>query len=99
ADMGIARSVVAALRERGFDSTHLNDEGLDRLPDQAILEKARAEDRIILTHDLDFGDLLATGGHTSPSVITFRLSDMRGHRVLEHLNAALPLFQSELESG
>jgi predicted nuclease of predicted toxin-antitoxin system len=97
--MGIARSVVEALRDTGFDSVHLLEEGLERMPDGAILDKARAEGRIILTHDLDFGDLLASGALTSPSVITFRLSDMRGHRVLDHLMAALPQFQSELEAG
>lgn len=73
ADMGISMSTVRALRQQGHEIAHLREEGLGRLPDAAILEKARQEQRIVLTFDLDFGDLLAIGGHNYPSVIIFRL--------------------------
>jgi len=48
---------------------------LQRLPDVAILSKAVAEGRIVLTFDLDFGDLLALNLRKSPSVVIFRLHD------------------------
>ena len=73
ADMGISMSTVEALRQQGHDVVHLREEGLQRLPDPAILEKAREEARTVLTFDLDFGDLLAIGGQSYPSVIIFRL--------------------------
>ncbi|MEA1934611.1 MAG: DUF5615 family PIN-like protein [Thermodesulfobacteriota bacterium] len=41
----------------GYDAKHLHDQSLDRLPDSAILEKARHEERILLTHDLGFGEV------------------------------------------
>jgi predicted nuclease of predicted toxin-antitoxin system len=44
-----------------------------RLPDTEILEKAMQEERVVLTFDLDFGDLLAIGGQNFPSVVIFRL--------------------------
>lgn len=50
---------------------------MGRLLDGEILAKARAEGRILLTHDLDFGELLATSGGSLPSAIIFRLKDMR----------------------
>jgi predicted nuclease of predicted toxin-antitoxin system len=34
---------------------------------------AGREQRIVLTFDLDFGDLLAAGAHALPSVVIFRL--------------------------
>jgi hypothetical protein len=53
--MGLARSTVAFLRAQGHDAVHLRDQGLQRLEDDEIAEKAREESRVILTHDLDFG--------------------------------------------
>ena len=55
ADMGISPNTVAFLRGLGYDALHLHEQGLDRLQDPLILEEARDEDRILLTHDLDFG--------------------------------------------
>jgi len=52
ADMGVAVPIVEELRRQGHDALHLRDEGLQRSPDQQILDKAIAEDRILLTFDL-----------------------------------------------
>lgn len=57
--MGIAQSVSIWLKSLGHDAVHLNDEGLFKLPDNFILEKAVKENRVILTTDMDFGQLLA----------------------------------------
>ena len=59
ADMGVSMTTVDLLRQAGEAVVHLRDEGLHRLPDDEILEKARREQRVVLTFDLDFGDLLA----------------------------------------
>lgn len=40
-----------------------------------MLNKAIAENRIILTMDLGFGSLLATSARQAPGVVIFRLSD------------------------
>jgi predicted nuclease of predicted toxin-antitoxin system len=53
ADMGISLATVRALRELGYEVVHLLEEGLCRLSDPEILEKARVEGRILLTCDLD----------------------------------------------
>jgi predicted nuclease of predicted toxin-antitoxin system len=53
-DMGLARSTAEHLRQGGHDAVHLREQGLQRLPDQDIVDKAVREGRIILTHDLDF---------------------------------------------
>jgi len=64
ADMGVSMTTVQALRGQGHETIHLREEKLSRLSDADILEKARQENRIIITFDLDFGDLLAAGGHS-----------------------------------
>ena len=50
ADMGPARSTVAFLHAQGHHAVHLRDQGLQQLKDGDIVDKARAERRIILTH-------------------------------------------------
>ncbi len=47
------------------------------MADSQILAKAHAEGFVVLAHDLDFTDLMAAGGAFSPSVIIFRLHNMR----------------------
>jgi len=73
ADMGVSITTVHALRAAGHDAVHLRDEGLIRLPDPDIAAKAVQERRIVLTFDLDFGDILAAARTETPSVIIFRL--------------------------
>ena len=73
ADVGISITTVRFLRDKGHDIVHLREQGLQRLPDAEIMEKATEERRVVLTFDLDFSDLLALGIRNSPSVIIFRL--------------------------
>lgn len=99
ADMGISPASVQYLRKLVHDAVHLQELGLGRLPDVAILAKALAEQRIILTHDLDFGDLLAVTQAALPSVIIFRLSDMRPIAVNHALDQVIERHGSELQHG
>ena len=74
-DVGASRTTAEELRRHGHDVLHLSEVGLHRLPDDEILARTREEGRIVITFDLDFGDLLAAGGYSLPSVILFRLHD------------------------
>lgn len=60
-DIGLSQSTTFFLRAQGHDAVHLRDQGLHRLKDEQISEKARQEERIILTHDK------VGGSHLSPS--------------------------------
>lgn len=99
ADMGISPRVVSSLRDYGHDAVHLQEQRLGRMPDGDILTKAREEGRVLLTHDLDFGELLAASGGKLPSVIIFRLKDMRAENVNFHLFKILEKQSSALEKG
>ena len=61
-DMGISPKTVTFLQNFGYDAIHLHEMGLDKLPDSDILEKSVNEGSILLTHDLDFGELLSRKG-------------------------------------
>ncbi|MCK6630161.1 MAG: DUF5615 family PIN-like protein, partial [Anaerolineae bacterium] len=78
---------------------HLREQGLQRLDDAKIVEKALAEDRVILTHDLDLGQIVALSRGRFPSVITFRLEDMRASQVNYYLTEVLSHFAPQIEIG
>lgn len=99
ADMGISPKTVEVLRALGHDATHLHEQSLDQLPDRAILEKARHEERILLTHDLGFGDLIAASGANLPTVVIFRLRNMQPAFVNRYLQAIVARYPDELERG
>jgi predicted nuclease of predicted toxin-antitoxin system len=99
ADMGISPRSVKGLSEAGHDAVHLTERGLGRLTDSAILDIARQENRVVLTSDLDFGDLLAASHESLPSVIIFRLKDMRSSNITYYLEQALERYFSALETG
>ena len=69
------------------------------MPDPDILAKALGEERIVLTHDLDFGELVAASGSKLPSVITFRLRNMHPDRVNHYLQEIIGKHQEVLEQG
>jgi predicted nuclease of predicted toxin-antitoxin system len=98
-DMGLARSTAVFLRQRGHDAIHLRELGLRDMPDEDIVRKAQTERRIILTHDLDFGRIVSLSRAHVPSVITFRLGDMRPANVNAYLTEVLAHFAATLESG
>jgi predicted nuclease of predicted toxin-antitoxin system len=58
ADMGIAPRIVAWLRQQGHEAHHLLEQGLQRLPDPEIFDKAIREHSTVLTFDLDFGEIV-----------------------------------------
>lgn len=96
-DMGISPATATFLRRLGHDAAHLRELGLHTLPDAEILRKARAEERILLTHDLDFSDLLAAGGESLPGVVVFRLRNMHPENVNRHLGTILAEHASVLD--
>lgn len=99
ADMGISPIVIVHLRAQGHDATHLREQGLHRLPDSDIVVKAAMEKRVLLTSDLDFGYLVAISRSSLPSIVLFRLSDMRPMTVTSHLDNVLLQHESELAKG
>lgn len=99
ADMGISQSTVLWLRKNGHDAIHLREQGLQKLPDSEIFEKARKEKRIILTCDLDFGQILAASKGILPSVILFRLENERPENINRRLTTVLAESLEALERG
>jgi predicted nuclease of predicted toxin-antitoxin system len=98
-DMGISTGVAGSVRSLGNEAEHLHDLELGTLPDAEILTKALRDGAVLVTHDLDFSHLLAASGAVLPSVILFRLRDMRPPNVVPRLRAEIASRASALAAG
>lgn len=98
-DMGISPFTAKFLRSLGYDAIHVQDIQLSRASDKVIVELARRDKRIILTHDLDFGAIMAANKERLPSVIIFRLSDMRPTNVTQYAELLIAHYADILQTG
>lgn len=99
ADMGVSQTTVKWLKEQGFDAVHVRDMNMHRASDTEILGKARDNKRIVLTCDLDFGEILSASGEDYPSVIIFRLEDETPEHINKRLKQVLPESTDALTNG
>jgi predicted nuclease of predicted toxin-antitoxin system len=97
--MGVSMAVVDWLRSQGHDAVHLREQGLQRAADVDIFAKAVAEQRVVLTFDLDFGEIAALSQGQRASVLLFRLQNTRTTHVIERLTAILADCVPVLERG
>lgn len=72
-DVHLGASLSNLLENDGHSCRLVTEAGDPRMDDTEILELARENDEVILTHDLDFGTLLAFSKYNKPSVIIFRI--------------------------
>jgi len=99
ADMGVAQRIVEWLRAEGHDAVHLREEGLQRLPNGEIFEKAISEGRIVVTFDLDFGEIIALSGGRRTGIVLFRLHNTRTPHVIDRFRKVLRTSGQALEQG
>jgi predicted nuclease of predicted toxin-antitoxin system len=63
------------------------------------MQYARENDCVVLTHDLDFGDILAATGGTKPSVVQIRSGGMDVADLGALVTKALAHCAEELDAG
>lgn len=77
------------LTSQGYDATHVEALDLLQAPDEVILRRAADEQRLLITTDLDFPEILAIRHLQTPGVILIRLSDATPEYVHERLATLL----------
>ena len=98
-DMNLSPRWVETLRRAGHEAAHWSTVGASTAPDRQIMQFARDNDLVVVTHDLDFGDILAATGGAKPSVVQIRASDLAVERIGAQVIGALALCAEELAAG
>ena len=88
-DMPLSPGIASWLADRGHDAVHALELGLDRAPDEAIVEQARDEQRVVITADLDYPQLLALTQAEGPGLILFRGGNYSEQEAVDRLGVAL----------
>lgn len=98
-DMNLSPRWVGVLVTSGIEAAHWSALGANNAPDSEIMAYARANDYVVLTHDLDFGAILAATHGEKPSVVQIRAEDVSPDVIGKQVIVALRQMASELEEG
>jgi len=71
-DASLSFRVAEALQKAGHDAVHVRDVMSVDAPDTAIFDHAAGDDRIVVSADTDFGELLARRQTARPSLVLLR---------------------------
>ena len=98
-NMNVPRKLGRRLISEGHECRHASDIGIAQVSDLVILKKARENEEIIVTHDLDYGNLLAFSGEMKPSVIIFRVRNTHADSLFIQIIAAWDEIERPLLEG
>jgi predicted nuclease of predicted toxin-antitoxin system len=98
-DMNLSPRWLIVLREGGWDCLHWSGVGSADAPDAEIMSYAATNDMVVVTHDLDFGAILAVTHGKKPSVVLIRSYDINPDTLGKQTLAALNVARAELEAG
>src|SRR4051794_39561010 len=93
--MPLSSELAVRLVQQGHDAIHVSHVGLDRAADSVILQRARDEQRVVITADLDYPRLLAFTRAEGPGLILFRGGNYSERETGERLARALEMIPLE----
>ena len=88
-DMPLSPGLAVWLVQQRHDAMHALEVGLARASDEAILERARSEQRVVVTADLDYARILALTQAEGPGLILFRGGNYSEQEAVDRLRRTL----------
>ena len=98
-DENMPPSLALKLQSIGYKARHVIEIGYNSTADFKIANLAASTGEIIITHDTDFGTILALSGNDKPSVILFRWQIITLSSVFQFCEKHLPALESDLKQG
>jgi predicted nuclease of predicted toxin-antitoxin system len=99
ADLNVSIAVVARLRRSGIEVERVGEVMGSRSTDIEIVEAARERGSILLSHDQDFGAILAQSGASTPSLLNLRTTSIDADFLARCIRRALQEAASDLAAG
>lgn len=98
-DMNLPPEWVGFLAGHGHTAVHWSAVGDPRATDPEIMDWARANGHVVLTHDLDFGAILAHTHASGPSVVLVRADNPFPATVGAAVAGAINQCEADLRAG
>jgi predicted nuclease of predicted toxin-antitoxin system len=98
-DISLSPAWVDVFTKHGWPAVHWSTVGDPRAKDRIVMAWAREHAHIVLTHDLDFGTLLALTRATGPSVIQVRTHDVLPERLEGVVVTTIRACEAQLRQG
>lgn len=98
-DMNLSPRWVSVLGAAGIEAAHWSTLGAHNAPDSQMMAYARANNYVVLTHDLDFSAILAATHGEKPSVVQVRAEDVSPEVIGKQVIIALRQMATELDAG
>jgi predicted nuclease of predicted toxin-antitoxin system len=98
-DENLSPHQAAILREQGHDAVAVLEIGLSGQPDEKIREYAISENRVLLTLDVDFANILRFPPAGTPGVIRLKVHPPTEAAVREQIQKALSLLRDTNLTG
>lgn len=98
ADEGVDKSIVVTLRDEGFEVEYFAEAG-HGTGDAEILAEASASERLLLTCDKDFGELVYRQRRVSAGVVLIRLAGLSAESKSRHVLQAIREHGSEMQGA
>ena len=98
-DVHFGPSFLGLLETKGHKCRLVVHAGHPKMIDSEILDMAYEAGEVVITHDLDFGKLLAFSGKPGPSVIIFRLKHINNELFFDLLTACWNQIEAPLLNG
>jgi predicted nuclease of predicted toxin-antitoxin system len=98
-DINLSPSWVDRLARHGFEAVHWSTIGAATAPDSEILMWANEHGFVVITNDLDFSAILASGVLEGPSVAQIRSQDLLSDVVVSIVAKALDAHREDIERG
>ena len=98
-DMNLPPRWVDVLKREGWDAVHWSSIGPPGATDAEIMGYAKDGGYLVLTHDLDFGAILAATEGNGPSVVQVRTQDVYPESIGRLVVAVIRQFSDDIERG
>lgn len=98
-DMNLSPRWLDLLTGAGLEAAHWSTLGAGNAPDLEIMAYAKANDYVVLTHDLDFAAILAATQGEKPSVVQIRSEPLNPDVIGKQVASALRQMAKELAEG